>query len=419
MVDKYPSAVEAYRDVYEQYAEEASFLWLMRSIAVDQPHYTRGDLGRLETRLQAQLNGLMSAPDMAWDICEQALELEGPGEVFAAGYVAVKTHAQDRIQKVVEAGLASPQVLPGLISVFGWLPAELSHPWIERFLNSKDLRHKHLAMAICSVRRENPGEFLNRVFQRDDCRQHGALIARSLRISGELGRQDVLADVAEFRNSDDQDVKFWAYWASILLGDRSALANMQGFVFEAGPHQKRAIELAFRCLPITEAQQWISRMAESPEQQRNVIRAVGVLGDPHAADWLIKKCQLPDMARLAGEAFTFISGIDLENNRLALPDDQRPTTRTDANDEDGDMVEMDEDENLPWPDAQALAVFWAAARNRFQNGRRYLLGRPVDQLATGIDSSTLTQRQAKALALELALKAPGQILTHVSGKVIG
>ena len=418
MVDKYPNPAAAFRDVYEQYVEEASFLWQMRSIAVDQPHYTRQDLARLENRLQAQLNGLMSAPDMAWEVCEQALELGGPGEVFVATYIAVKTHVQARIQQAVEAGLATPEAFSGLVSVFGWLPQELSYPWIQRFLNSKDLQHKHLAMAICSIRRENPGEFLNRIFQRDDCRQHPALLGRAVRIVGELGRNDLQDQIRVFRDSDDPDTQFWAHWSSILLGDRSAAVNMQDFVFQPGPHQKQAIDIVFRSLAVNDAREWISRMAELPEQQRSIVQAVGTLGDPHAVDWLIGKTQLPELSRLAGEAFTSISGIDLEANQLALEDNQPEMLTSTLDDENSDQVEMDDDENLPWPDHTLLAQYWVGIRGRFQEGQRYLLGMPIEHLNAEMASSPLTQRQLRAIAMELALKTPGQGLVNVSGKVI-
>ena len=48
--------VRAYRDVFERGATDAAFLWLLRSIAVDQPHYSPADLAELEQRLDAQLD---------------------------------------------------------------------------------------------------------------------------------------------------------------------------------------------------------------------------------------------------------------------------------------------------------------------------------------------------------------------------
>ena len=56
----------AYKDIYEQYVDEASFLWLMHTIAVDQPHYTINDLSNIERRIEAQLSGLMTNIEMSW-----------------------------------------------------------------------------------------------------------------------------------------------------------------------------------------------------------------------------------------------------------------------------------------------------------------------------------------------------------------
>ena len=72
----------AYRDQYERGVVDAAFLWLLRSIAVDQPHYTLSDLGELERRLDAQLDLLMSSLDLGWQACDAALALQQPGEVF-------------------------------------------------------------------------------------------------------------------------------------------------------------------------------------------------------------------------------------------------------------------------------------------------------------------------------------------------
>ena len=50
----------AYGELYERGTIDAAFFWLLRSIAVDQPHYTPGDLAEMEQRIDAQLDLLMS-----------------------------------------------------------------------------------------------------------------------------------------------------------------------------------------------------------------------------------------------------------------------------------------------------------------------------------------------------------------------
>ncbi|MCP3852889.1 MAG: hypothetical protein GY694_22075, partial [Gammaproteobacteria bacterium] len=54
-------ATSAYGDTLEQLADNASFLWILRSIAVEQPHYSVSDILELEQRIDAQLDGLMTS----------------------------------------------------------------------------------------------------------------------------------------------------------------------------------------------------------------------------------------------------------------------------------------------------------------------------------------------------------------------
>ena len=60
-------------DIITQHAEEASFLWLMRSLAVKAPHYSLADLAELDDRVEAHLDGLRIAADAGWTICKEAL----------------------------------------------------------------------------------------------------------------------------------------------------------------------------------------------------------------------------------------------------------------------------------------------------------------------------------------------------------
>lgn len=52
--------VNAYRDLHEQCVTEASFLWILRSVAIQQPHYAIEDIQELEQRIESWLDGLMA-----------------------------------------------------------------------------------------------------------------------------------------------------------------------------------------------------------------------------------------------------------------------------------------------------------------------------------------------------------------------
>lgn len=394
--------VNAYKDIYEQYVDEASFLWVLRSIAVEQPHYDIEKINELEQRIEAQLDGLMTAVEDAWEICLQALELKEPGEVFTATVIAFRSHDIAKIQKVIEAGLSSDETARGLISAMGWLSGTLVHPWVKKFFTSKDLNHKYLALAACSVRRENPGEYLNRILQRDDCKQHEKLYARALRLIGELRRQDLMPYLNEAMSSEQEDIRFWSTWSSILLGNHAAVKNLEPYVFQQGPHQIQAINIAFKVLPVEQAREWVSRLVADKEQSRAVIKATGILGDPHAVNWLITNMRNPELAKLSAEAFTMITGIDLEQYQLVseTPPVTASHPNNDTNDED---VSLDEDENLPWPDPQKVSNLWMSHGQNFIAGQRYFMGQQINPQLLNDLLVSAPQRQRHLAALELAL----------------
>lgn len=402
-----------YQDIYEQYVDEASFLWVLRSIAVNQPHYYKPRIEELEGRIEAQLDGLMTSVEEAWEICAEALKIGESGEAFVAAVIAFRSHDVKKIQLAIESGLANEETIKGLVSALGWLPAKLINSWIEKLLASKDLDHKYLAIAACSVRRINPGEGLTRIVHRDDCRQHNKLYDRALRLIGEVRRQDLMPELERAMQSDQPEVIFWANWSSVLLGNRSGVLNLKPFVFQQGVYQQKAINLCFRVLPIDQARQWVGELGKDIEQSRAVIKSIAVMGDPHAVDWLISKMEQPATARLAAEAFTSITGVDLEQRDMVLRDEPAVSQQSIDDDED---VELDEDENLPRPDVSKIKVFWASHRSNFISGQRYFMGLGISSEWLKEKLMTASQRQRHAAAIELALIEPGISLPNTKGR---
>ena len=406
----------AYLDIYNRYVGEASFLWLMRSIAVNQPHYNVADVKALEERIQVQLDGLMTSIDIAWEVCEKSLEQNGPGEVFTAAIIAFKSHDSVKIQKIVDAGLVSDAAFAGLVSALAWLPSKISHPWTQKFLISKDLNHKYLAISQCSVRRENPGEYLLKFLQREDCLKHEKLYISCLKIMGELKRHDLVSELNKAINSENEKIAFWANWSAILLGNKLLVNKMELYIFKPSSFQNKALNLAFRVLSINDARNWITRLSSDTKNLRLVIKATGILGDPHAVEWLILKMREAKHARLAAESFTMITGIDLVQHGLtqAPPDNYEPLPSENTND---GSAEMDEDENLPWPNAALIGSSWKSLSGQLIKGQRYFLGKEINAGNLSMHIQYAYQRQRHNAAMELALSDVSKILQNTCAKV--
>jgi len=411
MVDSFTSNELEFIDIYEQYVDQASFLWLMHTIAVDQPHYSIHDLIKLEQRLDAQLSGLMTNLDLSWKICKQALEFEGGGELFVASIVAFRSRDQKNIQTVVEAANLSDECLKGLVYALAWLPGKLVHDWIRKFFTSKDINHKYLAVEACILRGEDPDNYLNAILDREDCQQHTGLYSSSLKSIAMFKRHDLAEYVNKAIDHKDPDVKFWAIWSVILLGEKAQAINLEPYIFKTNKFQKEAIQLSLRVLSIADSRQWVNKVASDPEQTRLVITMVGVIGDPQAIEWLIKKMNELNFARIAAESFSMITGADLEQMGMILPAPQNyePLPNDDADDEN---VSMHDDENLPWPDAAKIYANWNTVKASYTFGQRYLLGRPIELETLKVNLHSAYQRQRHAAAYEIALLARNEPLVN-------
>ena len=396
------------RNIVEQHAEEAAFLWFLRDRAVDAPHYALRHLARLDERVEAHVDGLRVAGEAGFEIAlEQLAAHQEAGELFAAGVVALESGDRGRIDPLVELAEEAPEARGGLAGAIGWTAPERLRPTIRPWLDSGRAFERWLGLVACSLHRADPASRL-RQFLADPA----ALVrARALRLAGELGRADLGPDLrAALDREADADCRFWAAWSAALVGERGpAAAVLIGEVETGGSQRQRALEVAVRIMSLGEAKAWLSRLNGDPAHARTVVIAAGQLGDPVAVPWLISKMAVPELARLAGESFSLITGVDLAYDDLET--DAPQDFQSGPTDEPSDPnVGLDPDANLPWPDPTLIQPWWQANATRFATGTRHLLGRPIDEPACHHALTTGFQRQRRAAALEPALLRPDHVL---------
>ena len=145
----------------------------------------------------------------------------------------------------------------------------------------------------------------------------------------------------------------------------------------------------------------------------SAVQAVGVIGDPTNIPWLIQQMANPMLTRVAGESFEVMTGADISNDKL---EGKKPQGfESGPNEDPGDEnVEMDQDDNLPWPDPQLIEKWWATHRVEFTNGTRYLLGKPMAIDSLNQVLRTGKQRHRTVAALELAIRQLGTALFNTS-----
>ncbi len=126
-----------------------------------------------------------------------------------------------------------------------------------------------------------------------------------------------------------------------------------------GEGSDRCLQILARRVDPPLGRESILAWSAAPTTARFALTAAGILGDPAVIPWLIERFDAPPLARLAGEAFTTITGLAI-NRRPFEGQWPEGFIAGPTEDPEDEGVEMDPDENLPWPHRQAVADWWAA-----------------------------------------------------------
>ena len=393
-MNSYSSLVSA------RHAEESAFLWLLRKRAASAPHYKLDRLLRLDNRVEAHIDGLRVAGDGGWELVHEQLTFEEAGELFAAAVLALESRDWARINLVIDVAARLPDAARGLFSALGWVERAHLHGTVKALLDSGEPFRRRVGLIACALHRVDPGGHLDAAIEDPE----PGLRARALKAAGELGRADLRAAVAAHLDDDDPACRFSAAWAAVLLGERGqALAQLFTIAADlASPWQAPALQLAPRLLTSHAAEAWFRDLNAAPVWRRLLITAIGVHGDPSSIPWLIEQMDVPEHARVAGEAFSMITGVDLAYDDLERDRPEGFESGPTENPEDEDVA-LDPDEDLPWPAPELIARWWQANAARFAAAQRYLCGQPVTEAHCREVLRAGFQRQRIAAALELAL----------------
>ena len=395
--------------IVDQHSEEAAFLALLRDYAVRAPHYDLQHLATLDNRIEAHLDGLRIAGLPGLDALLQQLGPNILGEVFAATVLAFETGNTAAMARLAEHLRSHADAERFMAAALGWLEWPLIAPWIDRLLVSPEPIFRRIGLAACGMHRHDPGPALLAGLSHAD----PGVLARAARTAGELRRRDLMAAIRAHRLHPDAATRFWANWATVQMGDEEALVPLRQFAEQPGAQQYRALLVLLAWQPRDISIAWVRQLMPHAQQRRMVIQAVGLLGDPVSIPWLIQQMHDLPHARVAGEAFSLITGAD-----LALLDLERrdsPDYDAGPNDDPADPnVAMDDDENLPWPDPTLIEAWWQQEKGAYQNGQGYLLGQPISEQAYLQALARGQQRQRIAAACGLARLRPTEALFPTS-----
>jgi len=399
------------RTVVDQHAEEAAFLWLLRDNAVLAPHYDLADLTKLDRRVEAHIDGLRIARDEGWTAVKEQLALNEPGECFAAAVLALESGDAAKIDEVITASTAEPELARGLTSALAWVAEANARDVIDSLRASDQPQCRRTAVAAAAVRRELSQDMLVDALGDSE----PVVRARALYAIGELGAAIPVHMWSDGFRSDDPACHYAACWSATLFGVGESVPMLREIAEQNGPRAELACDAAARRMQLQDALAWQKELRQLKGAPRLAVIAARAIGAPALVPWLIEIMSVDELACLAGEAFNHITGVDIAYDDLErdAPDgvDAGPTE-----DPRDDSVALDPDEDLPWPDPELVSSWWRANTQRFPSGVRHLVGRPIDAASAHEVLRTGLQRQRIAAALELVALQPGKPLFEIRAR---
>ena len=392
-------------------SEEVASLVETRVALLRLPHVNLHALGRLDDRVLAHFDGLATAGVRGQERLDASVDSPSRGAAFTLAVHTIEGSRLEALERLWAIAADTPPTVDGLLDAFGWVKRRQLQGVVRDLLRHADPVRRAAGLTACAMHRTDPG-LGSGAWLADPA---PAVRSRALRAVGELGLADLTPRCLAAMGDDDAECRFWAAWSAVLLGNRGvALDALRHLAVEPdAPHRERSFRLAMQAMDATSAHATLKELVSDPAQLGGLMQGSGIAGDPSYVSWLIGHMSKPETARLAGEAFTLVTGADLDALQLWRP--QPDDVESGPNDDPDDTnVDLDADEGLMWPDPQKVEQWWAANAGRFQKGQRYFMGAPVtwehclDVLTHGY------QRQRILAAHYLCLLSPGTPLFNTS-----
>lgn len=396
--------------VVSQHLEDVAALRGTRSVLLRSPHVELHRLARLDERLNAHIDGMRVAGDEGYRMAQCELERPWLGALFALAVLAVERGDTAQLHKLLALAEALPETPRALASAMGWVSAPALRGWTAPLLGSGQPWHVWLGLAACAAHRVDPGAALAKAVAQVDTAQR----ARALRMAGQLGRADLLPALHQQLEDGDAACRTAAARSAVLLGDRSAgLATLRAAALDKDAPHLEALQLYLLAAPSDAARTTVRELVAAGAPLRTTIRATAWAGDVQAVPWLVKHMADLQHARVAGEAFSFLTGADLARLDLEIKG-ELPSVGGPSDDPNDDDVALDEDESLPWPDVARIQAWWQKHAGTMPKGTRCFAGAAVTPAHCIQILKTAGQRQRYAAAMLLSLLSPGTPLFNTA-----
>ena len=402
---------EPLSDLVEESLDEAQFLW--RRFEATLATHARDLAGLsfwIEERLLGAIDGVRAGGDAVIEpLLVPALDAEDPYRAIAAAHALAVDGNEGGLKILLGAMRAAEGAkLAGFRRAIELSRSEVLLGAIERAIPETGPELAALLWGIRAFRQRDPGpDIAHAILSAHPGMRAAALTAlRHIPDSRALGRAQ--REVEQDFGSSDLGVRGAAIETGLILGISAAWSRCLELVAKPGPGMTGAM-LLVAMLGNERDQERVLVAVGNKAVRAHALFAAGFAGTRAAIEVCLAAMAEEPVAKLAGEAFCAITGLDLERERLvaAPPDEPAEPIPFEEEDLDADLVPKAED-LLPSPDVPGVLRWWSKHSGRFAAGKRYVGGQPVDLVVLQNALLHGPLRRRHAIALELAVRTAGR-----------
>ncbi len=291
------------QSLYQEYFEEASFLYEQRLSLLDDSEITWKDIGDFEERFEAHIDGLVVGGDLAIETCKQQAGDGDSGELHAAMRVFCRQNRMDLVEQSLRRldPEDNDRVRAATNALNNEWPLDKQNELIEMLTTGKDPAVR-IAGEVIGYRRIPAGHELSKTLLNASTKVLPTIIW-SL---GRLRERSASAFLNKYLSHKDEDIGFASALALIRMGEREALRHCVVFLKSHDwpiPLLGLAGERSTASLLLKEV--------AGEKRKPDYLHALGLLGDISAVDVLLARLSDAGLAESAAQALNLITGADI------------------------------------------------------------------------------------------------------------
>lgn len=305
--------------IVDQHVDDAAFLWLRRRNEIDGPLLDEVDIGRIDQRLDANLEGLEAAGEAGWKTAKARLQdYAEPGEMFVVGWLALRSGDDTALTEALDccASMGEPGV-SALSGAVARVERDVLRPHVSEWLHSRSAALRSLGLAALAHHRVDPGGQLGDLLHDPDAQVR----SRAMRLAGRMKLRDHVREIAVGLEGESPRERLVAATALCLLGEtRTVLPVFDRLALGEGAIVRDAMEMRLLVTPVAEAKRWLQSRLEQPLMRVDATALIGLLRDRTVMPWLIDNMRDPERVAAAGEALRDLFEIDFSDTDLFTSD---------------------------------------------------------------------------------------------------